>query len=135
MSEERTLMPCRILLIGILISFLMVYVEWGKESEFFFQMQSDIFIHSGDTFNILLVPVVLVPFIGQLLLLFSAIKKPLSKRMGLTGIIFCSLPVILVLIGGFFVNSYKMIISTLPFFTFSFFFIRCERTKALKKSF
>lgn len=129
MSEKRTVILLRTLLIGILISFLMVYVEWGKESEFLFQMQFDIFIHSANTFNILMVPVVFIPIIGQLLLFFSAFRNSDSKKTGLAGIIFCSLPVILVFIGGIFTGNLKMIISTLPFFIISFLYFRSGSRK------
>ena len=129
MSFQNPGLLKRIYLVAIVISFLSVYVEWGKESEFIFQMQFDIFFRSGSTFNVLMVPVVFIPFLGQLLLLFNVFRNSIGKKSVLAGIIFCSLPVVLVFIGGISVHKSKMLLSTLPFFVFSFLYFRSSRTK------
>lgn len=107
-------------------------MEWGKQSEFMVEMQFAILVKSNSTFNILMVPIVFIPFFGQLIVL-SLLKKEAFRKTTSIGIIFCALPVILVLIGGVFVGKFKMIISSLPFFVFSYLYFKTAKMVQINK--
>ena len=108
-------------------------MEWGKQSEFMVEMQFAILVKSNSTFNILMVPIVFIPFFGQLIIVLSLLKKEAFRKTTSVGILFCALPVILVLIGGVFVGKFKMIISSLPFFVFSYLYFRTAKMVQINK--
>jgi len=118
------LLKQRINLLGIWISFLIVYIEWGKSAEFLVEMQFDILIKAKSSLSILIVPVILIPFIGQVIIIYSAFKNIPNKKTGAVGIVFCAIPVVLVFLGGILTGRERMVISSLPFFAMSFLFLK-----------
>ncbi len=69
-------------------------------------------------------PLVLLPFIGQLLLLISLFTKQTSKKLIYTSIVLLGLLVIMIFLAAILRMNIKMVLSCLPFFVFSFFLFR-----------
>ncbi len=70
------------LIILLLLAFLIIYLEWGKgNSMFVFQMEYEILAGKTDTKNVFMHPLVAIPFIGQLLLLFSLFQKQPNRTL------------------------------------------------------
>lgn len=111
----------RLINIALFISFLICYLEWGKEnSTYIFQAEWEILFqreHSRDTFTH---PLVLIPFIGQLLILFTIFQKRPSRRLTTIGIILMGILVLLITLIGALSMKWKIMLLTIPFITCSF---------------
>ncbi|MGB4849182.1 MAG: hypothetical protein WBP41_14760 [Saprospiraceae bacterium] len=114
----------RLINIGLLLSFLIGYLEWGHDnSSFVFQVEYLVFFqkdHSTDTFAH---PLIIIPFVGQLLILFTIFQRKPSRRLTWIGLILLSILVLVILLVGLLSLNYKIILSTLPFILFSILFI------------
>jgi hypothetical protein len=119
----------RIFPIGFLLAFLCCYLEWGGgNSGFLFQVEYDVLFksHNSESFKH---PLVLIPFLGQLLLL-AAIIWP-HKKLIITGTILQGTLVFMVfLVGGLTLNL-KILFSSFPFFLVLVVFIRHSRATRL----
>lgn len=115
---------------ALFFSFFLCYLEWGTDqSGFIFQLEYNFFSGGKDVMNSFSHPLVLLPFLGQLLLLFTAVQKRPNKRLGLIGLL-CILPLVLMIIlAGALSLNYKMVASTIPFITACIFFFRTYRRK------
>lgn len=115
----------RFILISLILSPLVCYLEWsGDSSSFLFQMEYLLFFKSANASENFTHPLVLLPFIGQVLILFTVFQKKPNKKLALTGQILLSLIVIMVLLSGILSKNIKIISSTLPFIatTIAFYF-------------
>lgn len=115
----------RIFPIGLLLAFLCCYLEWGGgNSGFLFEMEYEVLFksHYSDSFKH---PLVLIPFLGQLLLL-AAIAWP-NKKLIITGIILQGTLVFMVLLVGGLTLNIKILFSSFPFFLMLIVFIRHAR--------
>lgn len=119
-------MNTRIANVLLLVSSLICYLEWGGgNSGFLFQTEYAVFIkRSSDSF---LHPFVLIPLIGQILLIASTLKKQPSKLLTLIGLSMIGLLVLMVLFVGLLSMNAKIVGSTIPFILISVFFIRSYR--------
>jgi hypothetical protein len=116
----------RFLPLCIFLSFLIGYLEWGGgNSGFIFQLEYDAFtkdFHQGAFLH----PFILLPLIGQVLLLVSLFVQ--NRKLIIAGIIFLSVLMLMILLVGVLSLNLKIIASTLPFLTLSVFFL-LHRTK------
>lgn len=112
-----------------LVSILVCYLEWGGGNHsFIYEAEYLIlFQKAGDT-DALAHPAVLIPLLGQLLLLFSLFQKAPNKRLVFAGLTLMGLLVLLLLLVGILSRNWKIILSTLPFLVFSFWCIRLFRS-------
>ena len=107
--------------IALFVSFLFCYLEWGSNnSDFVFQMEYDVIAKSLQGINVLH-PLIILPFLGQLLLLFTIFQKTPSQKltfisMGLLGTL-----VLMILLVGILALNFRIIFSTLPFIAASVF--------------
>jgi len=115
-------MNIRIINLLLLVSSLICYLEWGRDnSGFLFQVEYAVFAKaSADSF---LHPLVLIPLIGQILLLVSTFKKQPSKRLTLIGLLLIGVLVLMVSLVGLLSMNAKIVASTVPFIFISVFFI------------
>lgn len=107
----------RFINIGLLISPLIAYLEWGggKMSAFLGQMEYTLFFQSQDLVHTFTHPIVVIPILGQLLLLYTIFQAKPSRKLTLIGIILQSVLLSLVLIAGLLSFNFKMILSVIPF--------------------
>lgn len=110
-------MKTKIFIIGLIVTSLIGYLEWaGDNSSFLFQIEYDVL---GKIFTnpvSIIHPIIIIPFLGQLILVFSLfLKHPntLSLKISIIGI--GILFTVLLLIGIIELN-FKMILSVLPYF-------------------
>lgn len=118
----------RLLNICLLLSFLLCYMEWGKSnSSFIFQTEYSLLFEMNDSLSSFIHPLILIPFCGQLILLYSLFQKQPGRSLtfialGLLGI----LPII-ILLAAILSMNFRMIVSTVPFFIISFLVLRAHR--------
>jgi hypothetical protein len=116
----------RLINLGLLFSSLICYLEWrGGNSTFLFQIEYDLFFDRGVRLNAFASPLVFIPLLGQVLVLFSGVKRKPNVTLTLVGMIFIGMLVGLVLAAGLMSANFKIIVSTLPFIGMSvLFFLR-----------
>ncbi len=109
----------------IFIASFFGYLAWGGDnSAFIFEAEYQILFRQGDKANTFAHPMVLLPFVGQLLILIALFQKKPDKRLVLSGIALMSLLFLLLFAIGLMGGDYKITLSTLPFIGFSAWYIR-----------
>jgi len=109
----------------IFISSFFGYLAWGGDnSAFIFEAEYQILFRQGDMANTFAHPMVLIPFLGQLLVLIALFQKKPDKRLVISGIALMSILFLLLFAIGFMGGDYKITLSTLPFIGFSVWYIR-----------
>lgn len=107
---------------GLLLSCFICYLEWGNKSTFLVKAEIDLFTQmEGPAF---LHPMILVPLLGQLFLLYSGFQKKPNRKLILAGLILQFILVFMVLLAGSLQLNWKIIISTFPYLIISVLFIR-----------
>jgi heme A synthase len=107
----------RLLNIGILLSFLVCYLEWGGgHSAFVAQVHYQVLVGKPEAQNFVH-PMIALPFLGELLLLFTLFQQRPSRRLTTIGIVLMSVFVLLLALIGVLSKNVKIGLSTLPFLT------------------
>lgn len=120
---EKQTIKLRLLKLGILLSFLSCYLEWGKgKSEFIFQMEYEVFAKNANS-DSFFHPLILLPFLGQILLVISVFNVKPMKRLTILSILLLGVLVLLILLAGSLSSNYKMAVSTFPFIIFSILYL------------
>lgn len=112
----------RLINISLLLSFSVCYLEWPNNSDFMFQLQYAVFA-SDDFIGAFTHPAVIAPLLGQIFILISLFKRKPDKRLTLNGMILLGLLVLLFLAIGLMNFNLKIILSTIPFFLTSAYFL------------
>lgn len=112
----------------VLFTSLIGYLEWGGGNKaFLFQSEYDVlstlFTAPGEIIH----PFIILPLLGQILLIVGAIKSKPSRLLTYIGIGCLSVLFLLILFIGIIGPEFKTLISTLPFFGASFMAIRYHR--------
>lgn len=111
--------------LGLLLSPLVCYLEWGKnQSSFLFQAEYLLFFGSSNTANSFTHPLVLLPFCGQLLILYSLFQPNPNRRLTLIGLLMMAPLIFMILLAGSLSLNPKIILSTVPFVISSVMFFR-----------
>jgi NAD/NADP transhydrogenase beta subunit len=106
----------RLLNLMLILTSLLGYLEWGVDnSAFLFQAEYEIFTKLFSDPISGLHPFVVLPLIGQLLLLITLFQKEPGKRITLIGIGCVGLLLGLMFIIGIIGPDIKILLSTLPF--------------------
>lgn len=114
----------RLINTGLLLSFLVCYLEWGNDnSSFVFQVEYLVFFQKDHSANTFTHPLIIIPFLGQLLILFTIFQKKPGRRLTWIGLILLGILVLVILLVGLLSLNYKIILSTVPFILFSMLFI------------
>lgn len=113
--------------IGLLISFLICYLEWGHQYAFIVEMEYDFFVNHI-SLSSLLHPFILAPAIGQLLLLYSLFPKDPNPKLVLAGLILLGLLAVFIFLISLLSLHIKMILCSLPYTLISILFIRRYKT-------
>lgn len=116
--------PVKILIVvGLLLSPLLCYLEWGSnQSSFLFEVEYNLLFNNKDFAGTFTHPAILVPLLGQLLLLIAVFFKKHSHKLIFAGLLLLALLVLLVLMAGLLSKNIKMGVSTLPFLSLAIFY-------------
>lgn len=100
----------------LIITSLFGYLEWGRDnSSFLFQMEYLIFIQLFENIKSVIHPFILLPILGQILLLVTIFQKMPNKMLTYIGMGFLGLLLGLMFLIGILGLNFKIILSTLPF--------------------
>jgi hypothetical protein len=96
-------------------SFLICHLTWANHSAFLFQLEYALLFLEKKSAGNFLYPVVLLPLIGQLLLLLSIFQRKPSHRLQMVAAALLGLLVLLILFTGMLSRQFMTALSTLPF--------------------
>ncbi len=109
----------------LLLSFQFGYLEWGKNNHaFIFETTAEIFRQSAKTLQNFLHPAILIPLVGEILILITLFRKKYFRVLTLSGLTGMGLFMLLLLFIGVLDTNIKITLSTVPFFLAAFFVIR-----------
>jgi hypothetical protein len=113
-------MKSKLLNLGLIITSLFGYLEWGVDNySFLFEIEGDIllklFINPSEVIH----PLVLLPLIGQLLLLITLFQKEPNKLLTYIGMGGMGLLMVIIFTVGIISKNFKIVISTIPFLVLS----------------
>ena len=124
----------RLINLSLLISFLLCYLEWGKTNHgFVFQLEYDMFSQGKGVISSFGHPLDLVPFCGQLLILYAVFQKAPNRRLTLIGLVLLSVLVLLILMVGLLSLNPRIAVSTVPFILISLFLLLYYRNSKSAK--
>lgn len=113
----------------ILLSSLIGYLEWGGgNSGYLFNLEYDL-IRKGMSRSELMHPFILLPLVGQIVLLVSLFYP--KRAWVITGILLLSVIMLMILLVGFLSMNYKIILSAIPFLVLSVYYIISSRKDAM----
>lgn len=106
----------RIINTALILTSLSGYLEWGTNmSTFLFQAELEVFrkffINPFEVMH----PFVLLPFLGQVLLIITLFQKTPGRILSLTGLSALSLLMLLLFFIGIISFNWKILVSSLPF--------------------
>ena len=114
--------------ICLLLSSLIGYLEWGKGNHaFIFQTEYDLIFGASHGSATYMHPFVLLPLIGQLLLLVTVFQKIPSKVLTITGLICLSLLMLFIFFIGLLSVNARILVCSLPFILAGIFVQRYNR--------
>lgn len=120
----------KLLNLCLLLTFLIGYLEWGKNSHLFiFQAEAELFSKALDKPLEVLHPFILIPFSGQLVLLFTLFQKEPGKVLTFISLACLSLLMLLLFLIGLLEMNSKMIVFNLPFIITGIFIFRHYRKR------
>lgn len=109
-------MKSKILNVLLIITSLIGYLEWsGDSSSFLFQAEAEIFSKIFSDPQSVLHPFTVIPFIGQLLLVFTLFQNKPSRILTYTGIFALGFLMIFLFVIGLTSMNLKITGSTIPF--------------------
>lgn len=111
----------------LLITSLFGFLEWGKNNVFLFQVEAEVFSKVPKDPLSLLHPFILIPLIGQILLIITLIQKNPSKILLYIGTGGIGILMALVFLVGCLNQNFKILCSAIPFLVTAFFTIRYYR--------
>jgi hypothetical protein len=105
----------RLVALGILLSFLTCYLEWGGGNwAFVAQVEYQVLFGKPEAQNFAH-PMIAIPFLGQLLVLFTLFQKTPSRRLVSIGTILMGVLVLMLVLIAVLSTNARIGLSTLPF--------------------
>lgn len=124
-------LPQRFLNALLILAFLIVYLEWGKNnSVFLFQVEYDILFSGTGKWKSFIHPLIFAPFVGQLLLLFTLFQKNPKSRLSTIAILLMGLLVFFIFAIGLFTKNGKIIVFSLPYVLLTIIYFYKFRSRA-----
>lgn len=116
--KATTAQTKRIINLALFLSFLPGYLEWGNNYHLFiFQAEGEIFSKLTSNPLSVLHPFTLIPFAGQIILVFTLFQKEPGKRLTFTGLACLSLLMVFLFFIGLLGMRLKIVASVIPFIT------------------
>ena len=118
----------RIVALGIILAFAGCYLEWGGgNSAFVAEVEYQVLLGRPEAQNFAH-PMIAIPFVGQLLVLFTLFQKTPSRRLVSIGIILMGVLVLLLVLIAVLSANARIGLSTLPFLALAVIhFVRSRR--------
>ncbi len=102
--------------LGLLLTSLIGYHEWGADNSYYiFQMEREVITKMMENFSNALSPFVLLPMLGQLLLIFTLFQKSPSRKLTYLGIVMLSALLVFIFLIGAGTYNVKVVLSFIPF--------------------
>lgn len=112
---------------ALLLTSLIGYLEWGGgNSEFLFQIEYDLIFGALKDPNNFKHPFVLLPMLGQALILITLFQKTPGRTLTLIGLACMSLLMLFILLSGVLGMNVRVVLSTLPFVITGIFVVRAH---------
>ena len=109
----------------LLLSSFFGYLEWPPDNHgFIFQLEAEILQLVKTNASSMAHPFIILPFIGQVLLLISLFQSSPNRWLTLTGMLCTGLLMILLFVIGLLSAHAVIIASALPYILISFFVVR-----------
>lgn len=123
-------MKSKLLNLGLLITSLFGFLEWGKGNEMFlFQIEwellNKLFIDPMSVLH----PFTMLPMVGQLLLAWTLTQQTVSKRLTFLGIASIGILLLLMFAIGAMSFNIQILASTIPFLVLAAWTIKHHRAK------
>ena len=107
------------LVAALLIFSLIPYLEWGNENHaFLLEIELELWKKGLKNPNEILHPFIILPFSGQLILMFTLFKKDPKIRMIQFGALLIALLIFFIFLSGLLSKNLKMILFSLPYLAF-----------------
>jgi len=114
----------------LLLSSFFGYLEWPPDNQgFIFQLEAEIIQLVKTNAASLAHPFIILPFIGQVLLLISLFQSSPNRWLTLTGLLCTGLLMLLLFVIGLLTAHTGIVASTLPYLLISFFVVRINFQK------
>lgn len=121
----------RLFPLGLLLTFLFIYMEWGNHRQFVFGMQYDAIANIAKNTSSLGNPLVFVLFFAETLLVAALLQRQPNRKLILAGTVLLLPYVILAFLGGL-AGKPMVVLSTLPFLAMAvIFFIKFRKFNQL----
>lgn len=113
----------------LLLTSLIGYTEWGTtQHAHLFQIEAELLRKLFNSPKDLIHPFVILPFLGQLILLIAILKKQTPRWLIIIGILFLGILLLLLLLIGILARDAKIIGFALPYVLLSIlYFVRSRR--------
>ncbi|MEP0987673.1 hypothetical protein [Ekhidna sp.] len=126
-------MNIRLLIVLVILSSLFGYLEWGGGNHsFLFEIEYQIIVSLLSQPKSVAHPFVIIPLLGQLILLVALFQKKPSRILIYLGILSLTLLLGIMFAIGIMSENFKILISTIPFIITSILSLRTIRKR--KKS-
>ena len=106
----------KIINFGLILTSLLGYLEWGEDQKMFlFQSEMDILAKLFTDPGSVIHPFILLPLIGQILLLITLFQKRPGKILTFLGLGGIAILLLLMFAIGLMSTNVKIVVSTIPF--------------------
>lgn len=113
-------MKVKLLTFAIFLSTFVVYLEWSKtEQMFLFEMEWEIFRRIFTDVTSVIHPFIILPLLGQIIIVFSLFQKKTNKRFIYLGIACLAVLIVFIFGIGLLSMNLKITLGSLPFIVFS----------------
>ncbi len=104
-------------ILAALLTSLWGYMEWGGgNSAFIYESEYLVFFQKNGGIDTFTHPIVLLPLMGQILLLVSLFSRRPNRRVVMTGLVGIGLLFALIALAGLLSMNWKVLLSTVPYF-------------------
>lgn len=123
-------MKSKLLNLGLILSSLVGYLEWGQNNRMFlFQGELEVIAKLFTDFGSAAHPFTLLPLLGQLLLAFTLLQKSPSRLLTFLGLAGVGLLLAFMFLVGVMGLNFKIALSVVPFLTLTFITVKHHRAK------
>ena len=130
-NQPNRAMKSKMLNLGIMITSLLGYHEWGADNKYFiFQMEWEVITKMVNDISAGFHPLILLPMLGQILLLITLFQKEPGRLLTYLGTGMLCLILAFIFLIGLLNLDIKVIASFIPFILMVALMIRHQRTRS-----
>jgi hypothetical protein len=105
----------KLLNVLLILTPLMGYLEWADQHTFLYKIEYDLLFNFNQKKDAFLHPFVLLPLLGQLLLVVTLFQREPNKKLTLAGIFLISILMILIFVVGILAKTAAIVLYATPF--------------------